>query len=53
MLIYPQKKENVVPDEDESWLVSIGEESEPIELTKSEYQRKHPTKRPLKPNLNV
>ena len=48
----PEKK-SAVPDEDENWLVSTGEDSEPIELTKSEYQRKHPTKQPLKPNPNV
>ena len=52
MLTY-RKKESDVPDEDESWLVSINEDSEPIELTKSEYLRKHPTKRPLKPIPNV
>ena len=31
-------------EEDESWLVRVGDDSEPIELTKSEYRKLRPTR---------
>lgn len=40
-------------EEDKTWLVRIGEYSEPIELKKSEYQRRNSTRQAHKPNPNV
>lgn len=42
-----------INEEYESWLAHMDDDSEPVELTKSEYLKLHPTRRPPKPNPKV
>ena len=47
------EKEKKSEEKEEIWMVNLGDNSEPMELTKSKDLSKNPSKRPAKSNPNI